>query len=71
MASHSRTGGNREDIGMSKPQPGDIRLILRPLASDVPVPIRLRRLLKTLRRAYTPPAGPEVHRNLPGARSRG
>ena len=56
---------------MSKPQPGDIRLILRPLASDVPVPIRLRRLLKTLRRAYTPPAGPEVHRNLPGARSRG
>lgn len=29
-----------------KEQPGDIRIVLRPLADGVPVPMRLKRLLK-------------------------
>jgi hypothetical protein len=55
--------------------PPDYRLTLRPLASDVPVPVRLRSVLKRLLRSYQfravaveevraePPATPAV---LPG-----
>lgn len=39
---------------MSAPDPPepDYRLTLRPLPDEVPAPVRLRRLLKAIRRAY-------------------